>query len=36
MKIWECQQCGFVYDESQGWEEEGFPPVTKWEDIPDD
>ena len=23
MKVWECQQCGFVYDEAQGGEEEG-------------
>ena len=36
MKVYRCLQCGFEYDEAQGWEEEGFPPGTKWEDIPDD
>ncbi len=36
MKRWECQQCGFIYDEAEGWEEEDIPPGTKWEDIPDD
>jgi rubredoxin len=35
-KIWRCLQCGFEYDESKGWEEEGFGPGTRWEDIPDD
>lgn len=36
MKVWRCEQCGFEYDEAEGWEEEGFAPGTKWEDIPDD
>lgn len=36
MKIYRCQQCGFEYDEARGWEEEGFAPGTKWDDIPDD
>ena len=36
MKRWECQQCGFVYDEAEGWPEEDIPPGTKWADIPDD
>lgn len=35
-KVWECVICGFVYDEAAGLEEEGFPPGTRWEDIPDD
>ncbi|WP_301519213.1 rubredoxin [Corynebacterium variabile] len=35
-KIWECAQCGYIYDESKGDPEEGFPPGTRWEDIPDD
>ena len=26
MKVYRCLQCGFEYDEAQGWEEEGFPP----------
>jgi len=28
--------CGFIYDENEGLPDEGFPPGTKWEDIPDD
>lgn len=29
-----CVICGFIYDEEEGLEEEGFVPGTKWEDIP--
>lgn len=36
MKQWECQICGFVYDEEFGLPEEGIPAGTRWEDIPDD
>ncbi|WP_437108737.1 rubredoxin [Streptomyces sp. enrichment culture] len=36
VKVWECQVCGFIYDEAKGWPEEGFPPGTRWTDIPDD
>jgi rubredoxin len=35
-QVWECAQCGYIYDESKGDPEEGFPPGTRWEDIPDD
>ena len=36
MKRWECQICGFVYDESEGLPAEGFARGTRWEDIPAD
>jgi rubredoxin len=36
VKRWECQICGFVYDESEGLPDEGIVPGTRWEDIPDD
>jgi rubredoxin len=36
VKRWECQQCGFIYDEAEGWPEEDIPPGTTWADIPDD
>ncbi|WP_250532324.1 rubredoxin [Caballeronia sp. ATUFL_F1_KS39] len=36
MKIWECRICGFIYDESQGLPEDGIPPGTRWEDVPQD
>ncbi len=35
-KVWECLQCGWVYDEALGWPEEDFPPGTRWADIPED
>ncbi len=31
-----CITCGLVYDEALGWPDEGFPPGTRWEDIPAD
>ncbi len=30
-----CAVCGFVYREAAGLPEEGFPPGTRWQDIPD-
>lgn len=36
MCVWECQVCGFIYDERRGWPEDGIEPGTKWEDIPED
>ena len=35
MKIWQCAVCGFIYDESAGIPEEGIPPGTRWEDVPE-
>ncbi|MGL6162090.1 FAD-dependent oxidoreductase [Microbulbifer sp.] len=35
-RVWECMVCGWVYDESKGWPEDGIAPGTRWEDIPDD
>jgi rubredoxin len=33
---WVCITCGHIYDEALGDETEGFPPGTRFEDIPDD
>jgi len=33
---WRCALCGFEYDEAAGLPAEGFPPGTRWVDIPDD
>jgi rubredoxin len=33
---WICVTCGHIYDEALGDETEGFPPGTRFEDIPDD
>ena len=35
-KLYECQVCGFEYDEAKGWPDDGIAPGTRWEDIPDD
>ena len=36
MKRWQCQVCGFVYDEAEGLPAEGIEPGTLWGDIPED
>ena len=36
MNKWQCIVCGFIYDEAEGWPEEGIAPGTRWEDVPDD
>ena len=36
MKVWRCIVCGFIYEEALGLPEEGIPPGTRWEEIPDD
>ena len=33
---YECIVCGYIYDEAEGVPDEGIPPGTRWEDIPDD
>ncbi|MFM1896422.1 MAG: hypothetical protein RLZZ385_1496 [Pseudomonadota bacterium] len=33
---WECIACGFIYDEAHGLPEDGIPPGTRFEDLPDD
>jgi len=35
LKVWQCVLCAFVYDEVAGMPEEGIPPGTRWEDVPD-
>lgn len=36
MKKWQCMVCEFIYDEALGHPEDGIPPGTRWEDVPDD
>lgn len=36
MSKWECIVCGLVYDEAEGWPDDGIPAGTRWEDVPDD
>lgn len=33
---YQCPCCGFIYDESQGDPDNGFPPGTSFEALPDD
>ncbi len=35
-KKYECVICGFIYDEAEGLPDDGIPPGTRWEDIPED
>jgi len=35
-KAWMCLVCGWVYYETLGCPEEGIPPGTPWDDIPND
>lgn len=34
-KVWQCLNCGYVYDEEAGDPDEGLAPGTRWADIPD-
>ena len=36
MARWECIVCGLIYDEKEGWPDDGIPAGTKWSDVPDD
>ena len=35
MKRYQCIVCGWIYDESLGWPEEGILAGTPWNDVPD-
>lgn len=32
-KSYMCVICGLIYNEEEGWPEDGIPAGTKWEDI---
>jgi rubredoxin len=34
MRKWMCLTCGHVYDEAEGDPQSGFPPGTRFEDLP--
>jgi len=36
MRKWQCMTCGFIYDEAEGWEDDGIAAGTRWEDVPED
>ena len=31
-----CIVCNFIYDEKEGWPDDGIVPGTRWDDIPED
>ncbi|WP_120429131.1 rubredoxin [Acinetobacter baylyi] len=35
MKRYQCIVCGWIYDESLGWPNEGILAGTSWHDVPD-
>ena len=34
-KKYMCLLCGLIYDEAEGWPEDGIEPGTRWKDVPD-
>ena len=36
MKKYQGIVCGWIYDEAEGWPQDGIVAGTLWEDIPDD
>lgn len=36
MRKWQCQACPYVYDPAIGDPDNGIPPGTPFEDLPDD
>jgi rubredoxin len=36
MKKWQCIVCGYIYDEAEGWPDDGIAAGTRWEDVPAD
>ena len=36
MSIFVCPDCGYRYDETKGDAHEGYPPATKFSDLPED
>jgi len=35
-RTWMCLTCGWIYNEAEGWPDEGIAPGTRWDDIPAD
>jgi rubredoxin len=36
MKKWQCVVCGLIYDEAEGWPDDGIAAGTAWQDVPAD
>ena len=35
-KRYKCLNCGYHYDEAEGWPEDDIAPGTRWADVPED
>ena len=35
-KKWQCVVCGLIYNEAEGWPDDGIAPGTLWQDVPAD
>ncbi len=35
LRTFMCVVCGFIYDEAQGWPDDGIAPGTRWDDVPE-
>jgi len=33
-RTWMCLVCGLVYEEQEGWPDDGIVAGTRWEDVP--
>jgi Rubredoxin len=33
-KRYMCLLCGYIYNEADGWPEDGILPGTRWDDVP--
>lgn len=31
-----CLLCGFIYDEEEGWPDDGIQPGTRWSEVSED
>ena len=36
MSRYQCDSCGYTFDEASGDDREGFPAGTDWDNVPDD
>ena len=36
MSSYRCPECGYIFDEAKGDPHEGYPPGTRFEELPDD
>lgn len=34
-KQYMCVVCGLIYNEAEGWPDDGIEPGTRWEDVPE-